>query len=80
MQIDVHQTLYPFYTIRKMPHVTATVTEIAFHWRSYTFYSRFFSHPIKLRGLPQWRTQKIVMEGVSFSGIWWSFAFGVRSL
>jgi len=27
----------------------------------------------------QWRTQKISM-GVSFSGIWWSFAFGVRCL
>ena len=27
----------------------------------------------------QWRTQKIFM-GVSFNGIWWSFAFGVRCL
>jgi len=26
-----------------------------------------------------WRTQKIFM-GVSFSGIWWSFAFGVHGL
>jgi len=28
----------------------------------------------------QWRTQKIIMEGVPFSGIWWSFVFGVRCL
>ena len=27
----------------------------------------------------QWRTQKIFM-GVSFSGMWWSFVFGVRFL
>ena len=27
----------------------------------------------------QWRTQKMFM-GVSFSGIWWSFVFGVRCL
>jgi len=27
----------------------------------------------------QWRTQKIFM-GVSFSGIWWSFLFGVCGL
>jgi len=26
----------------------------------------------------QWRTQKISMGRVSFRGIWWSFAFGVR--
>ena len=28
----------------------------------------------------QWRTQKIFLGGVSFSGIWWSFVFGVRCL
>jgi len=28
----------------------------------------------------QWRTQKIFMGGTSFSGIWWSFVFGVRCL
>jgi len=26
----------------------------------------------------QWRTLKIFMGGVSFSGIWWLFVFGVR--
>jgi len=30
MQMDVHKTLYPFYTIKKMLHVTATVTKIRF--------------------------------------------------
>jgi len=31
-------------------------------------------------GLEQWRTQKIFMAAVSFSGVWWSFVFGVRCL
>jgi len=31
-------------------------------------------------GAVQRRTQKIFMGVVSFSGIWWSFLFGVRSL
>jgi len=26
MQIDVHETLYPFYANKKMPHVTVTIT------------------------------------------------------
>ena len=29
MQLDVHKTLYPFYTTKKMPHVTVTVTKDA---------------------------------------------------
>jgi len=29
MQIDVQQTLYPFYTTKKMPHGTVTITENA---------------------------------------------------
>ena len=29
MQIDIHETLYPFYTTKEMPHVTATVTKNA---------------------------------------------------
>jgi len=28
----------------------------------------------------QWRKQKIFMGGISLSGIWWSFVFGVRCL
>ena len=27
MQMDVHKTLYPFYTRKKMPHVTVTITK-----------------------------------------------------
>jgi len=27
MQIDVHETLYPFYTKKKMPHVTVTISK-----------------------------------------------------
>jgi len=30
MQMDVHKTLYPFYTIKKMPHVTVIITEKRF--------------------------------------------------
>jgi len=29
MQMDVHNTLYPFYTTKKMPHVTVTITKNA---------------------------------------------------
>jgi len=29
MQMDVHKTLFPFYTITKMPHVTITITKNA---------------------------------------------------
>jgi len=29
MQLDVHKTLYPFYTTNKMPHVTVTITKNA---------------------------------------------------
>jgi len=27
MQMDVHKTLYPFYTTKKMPHVTVAITK-----------------------------------------------------
>jgi len=27
MQMDIHTTLYPFYTREKMPHVTVTITK-----------------------------------------------------
>jgi len=27
MQIDFQKTLYPFYTTKKMPHVTVTITQ-----------------------------------------------------
>jgi len=30
MQMDVHKTLYPFYTTKKIPHVTATVAKMRF--------------------------------------------------
>jgi len=26
-QMDIHKTLYPFYTTKKMPHVTVTITK-----------------------------------------------------
>jgi len=29
MQMDIHKTLYPFYTTKKMPHVTVTITKNA---------------------------------------------------
>ena len=29
MQMDVHKTLYTFYTTKKMPHVTVTITKNA---------------------------------------------------
>jgi len=33
MQMDVHKTLYSFYTTKKMPHVTATVAKNALRWQ-----------------------------------------------
>jgi len=39
MQMDVHKMLYPFYIIKKMPYITATVTKIALRWQQY-----FFTH------------------------------------
>ena len=27
VQMDVHKTLYPFYTTKKMPHVTVAITK-----------------------------------------------------
>ena len=29
MQMDIHKTPYPFYTTKKMPHVTAAITKNA---------------------------------------------------
>jgi len=29
MQMDVHKSLYPFYTTEKMPHVMVTITKTA---------------------------------------------------
>ena len=29
IQMEVHKTLYPFYTTKKMPHVTVTITKNA---------------------------------------------------
>jgi len=45
MQIDVHKTLYPFYTTKKMLHVTVEVPNEALLWQ------QCFSHSTKLRGL-----------------------------
>jgi len=30
MQLDVHKTLYPFYSKKKVPHVTVTITKKRF--------------------------------------------------
>jgi len=30
MQMDVQKTLFPFYTTKKMPHVTVTITKKRF--------------------------------------------------
>jgi len=37
--MHVHKMLCPFYTITKMPHVTATVAKIALCWRSNACFS-----------------------------------------
>ena len=45
MQMDVHKTLYPFYTTKEMPHVTVTITKngslaaIAMYISIMTFYT-----------------------------------------
>jgi len=33
MQMDVHKTLNPFYTTKKMPHVMATVAKNGIRWQ-----------------------------------------------
>jgi len=33
MQMDVHKTLWPFCTTKKMPRITATVTKNALRWQ-----------------------------------------------
>jgi len=33
MQTDVHKTLYPFYTTKKMPRVTVTITKETIRWQ-----------------------------------------------
>jgi len=37
MQMDVHKTLYPFYTTKKRPHVTVTITKMCFVGSNATF-------------------------------------------
>ena len=73
MQLDIHKTLYPCYTTKKMPHVTATVTKIALRWKQCLFW-----HSIKLRCLPlsvftvrdagaairQWRQWKLIKDKI----------------
>jgi len=44
MQMAVHKTLYPFYTTKKMPHVTATATKIALRLRSNASFSLMLFH------------------------------------
>jgi len=39
MHMDVHKTLYPFYSTKKMPYVTATVTKITLRWLSNASFS-----------------------------------------
>jgi len=39
MQIDVHITLYPCYTTKKMSHVTATVPKMRFVGSSVSFHT-----------------------------------------
>jgi len=53
MQIDVHKTLYPLCTTKKMRYVTASVTNIALRWRSNGSFSlMLFSYSLKLHDLP----------------------------
>ena len=56
MQMDVHKTLYSYYTSKGMPHVTATVAKKCSSSSSATmllFTHTFFSHRIKMRGYYQ---------------------------
>jgi len=39
IQMDVHKTLYPFYTTKKRPQVMATVAKTALRWQQC-----FFTH------------------------------------
>ena len=39
MQIEVHITLYPYYTTKKMTHVTATVPKMRFVGSNVSFHT-----------------------------------------
>jgi len=39
MQIEVHITLYPYYTTKKMTHVTATVPKMLFVGSNVSFHT-----------------------------------------
>jgi len=52
VQMHVHKTLCPFYTITKMPPATARVTKIALRWRLGAAMLLFTLHSTKLRSLP----------------------------
>ena len=52
MQMDVHKTLYPFYTTKIMPHATSAVTKIARCWQQCFFFTHAsFPHSVKQGGL-----------------------------
>ena len=44
MQMDVHKTLYPFNTTKKMPHVTATILKNAHGWQQCFFFTHTSFH------------------------------------
>jgi len=46
MQMDDHKTLYPFYTIKKMPFIKATFTKIAIRWQQCLFFTHASFHTI----------------------------------
>ena len=55
VQMDVNKTLYPFYTAKKLPHITATVAKNALCWQQWYFFTHnyflFTPYTVQLRGL-----------------------------
>jgi len=53
MQKDVHKTLHPFYTTKKMPHVMATVAKMGFVGsHSQVYYDNFLHRLSKVFKVP----------------------------
>ena len=60
MQMEVHKTLYPFYTTKKIPYVTAKVTKIALRWQQCLFFSHASYHTV-------WKLHRLALSAIAVS-------------
>jgi len=59
MQMDVNETLHPFYTTKKIPHVTVTITKKTLRWQQYPGI-------LVLRQFTQYAICRFSTQGISF--------------